>query len=117
MRKYERQLKKEDKVLYITNREVGNSIIQLALNQYIMLPIPISAVIPGTIGPIENLEKSLKEDGYTHVFVYQASNEAKQEYSSMFEENLIKEDTLYEVKVNEEKVKLIEVKKDKELNE
>lgn len=112
MKQYESQLNKDDKVLYITNREVGSSIIQLALNQYIMMPIPISAVIPGNIGPIENLEKSLKEDGYTYVFVYQASKEAKEEYSSMFEERQIKEDTLYEVKVNEDGVRLVEASKE-----
>lgn len=109
--KYRKYLDKEDKILYVSNRNIGNSIIQLALNQYVMMPISIKAVVPGTIGELENLIQAIQKDQYTHVFVYRATEEAKEEYATIFEENTIKNDTLYEVKQREETgIRLIEVK-------
>lgn len=109
--KYKDSLDKEDKILYISNKNIGNSIIQLALNQYIMMPIRIDAVVPGTIGELENLVQAIQKEDYTHVFVYRATSEAKEEYSTIFEDNEMKNDTLYEIQLNEkEEIKLIEVK-------
>ncbi len=112
MIKYKNQLDEEDKILYISNRNMGNSIIQLALNQYTMMHLNISAVIPGTIGDVENLIQAMKEANYTHVYVYRATPEAREEYANIFEENTIENDTLYEVKQNQgTQIQLIKVKK------
>lgn len=108
---YKDHLTKESKILYITDKEVGKSIIQLALNQYVMMPIRIHAVVPGTIGELENLTNAIQKENYTHVFIYKATSEAKEEYSTIFEDNEMKNDTLYEIHLNEkEEIKLIEVK-------
>lgn len=106
---YKEHLTKESKILYITNKEVGKSIIQLALNQYVMMPIRIHAVVPGTIGKLENLTNALQKDNYTHVFVYRATEEAIEEYATIFEENKMKYNTLYEVKKEEDRIQLVEI--------
>lgn len=109
--KYKQYLNNEDKVLFISNMDISNSIVQLALNQYVMMPINVRAVVPRMIGTLENFENVLIRDEYTHVFIYRATDEAKKEYSNIFKDNTMKNDTLYEVQIENKKIKeLIEVK-------
>lgn len=77
-----------------------------------MMPININAVVPGTIGELGNLIQAIQKDRYTHVFVYRATNQAKEKYSNIFEESTMKDDTLYKVELNEQtQIKLMEVRK------
>lgn len=108
---YKEKLTINDKILYVANTNVEEGIIQLALNRYIMMPISVHAVMPGTNGNIEKFQEDLKKDGYDYVYVYRATEVAKKEYSSIFENQEMKQDTLYKVQIINNQLFLKEINK------
>ena len=104
---YKDKLTEEDKIYYFSN-EGSEAKKKLYIARYIMMPIKIGNI---EIEIKEELKKKLKEEKYTHIYLFELTEEAKEAYKKMFPESKIKEKTMYKIE-NEDngEMKLIEEK-------
>lgn len=101
MKRYEQKLKTTDKILYITSESV-NLQKMLAINNYTIMPIKIENIIIGSFNEAQELEKIAKD--YTYIYLYKMSEDCKNNVREVFEDEYIKNNTLYKVDKENEKI-------------
>ena len=106
-RKYANKIHVEDTVLYIMGPK-ANIEYQTALNNYVTMPITIDKAIVGNFSKIEELEKVA--ENYDYVFVYRMKEESKETVKTIFEDEKVRNDTLYRVVKNENTINLEKVR-------
>lgn len=106
-RKYADKIDVKDTVLYIMGPK-ANIEYQTALNNYITMPITIDKAIVGNFSKVEELEKVA--ENYDYVFVYRMKEESKETVKTIFEDEKVRNDTLYKVVKNENTINLEKVR-------
>lgn len=106
-RKYVNKIDVEDTVLYIMGPK-ANIEYQTALNNYITMPITIDKAIVGNFSKVEELEK-VAED-YDYIFIYRMKEDTKETVKTIFEDEKVRNDTLYKVVKNENTIRLEKVR-------
>ncbi len=106
-RKYTSKINKEDTVLYIMGPK-ANIEYQTALNNYVTMPITIDKAIVGNFSKIEELEKVA--ENYDYIFIYRMKEDTKEAVKTIFEEQKVKNDTLYKVIRSENTISLEKVR-------
>lgn len=99
--KYKDKLQTEDKILYIVGSK-GKGELLTKMNEYVIMPIRIEETIKGDFDTLEQLEKMAKD--YTHIFIYRMDKEDKENVKAIFENKTVKNDTLYKVEYENEKI-------------
>lgn len=103
--KYQNQMKKEDKIYYLTN--VGDlQERKLKIARYIMMPIRIEN--SRIITQMKGLEEELQKENYTHLYIEKIEEKLEEKLEQNFAID-IKEETMYQIKKEGEKMKLVEL--------
>ena len=76
----------------------------LSLNQYELMPFKIEDYNLGNFSNEKNFENILKNNNYTHIFIYRMDDEVKERIKSFFKYEYIQNDTLYKITTNENKI-------------
>ena len=100
---YKNRIDTNDKILYISGTE-GNAEYLLSLNQYELMPLKIEDYNLGNFSNEKNFENILKNNNYTHIFIYRMDDEVKERIKSFFKYEYIQNDTLYKIITNENKI-------------
>ena len=92
-------LTNEDKILYI-NVNNGTYAKEYKIVRYLMMPIKVENMTREymSLSANEFLEK-LKQEKYTHIFIFKINDEFKNKYSKIFD-NEIQNNTMYKIKNN-----------------
>ena len=102
-RKYANKIDVEDTVLYIMGPK-ANIEYQTALNNYITMPITIDKAIVGNFSNVKDLKKVA--ENYDFIFIYRIKEAVK----TVFEDEIVSDDTLYKVVKNENTISLKKVR-------
>lgn len=106
-RKYANKIDVEDTVLYIMGPK-ANIEYQTALNNYITMPITIDKAIVGNFSNVKDLKKVA--ENYDFIFIYRMKEEVKEAVKTVFEDEIVSDDTLYKVVKNENTISLKKVR-------
>ena len=104
---YKGNLEQTDKIYYFSNKG-SEAKKKLYISRYLMMPFKIG----NKEIKIENEEKfksMLKEEKYTHIYLFELTENAIELYKKMFPEANIKEKTMYKIENNNGQLELIEI--------
>lgn len=105
IKNYRRIIEKDDKILFITGID-SNSEYLFSINQYELMPINLAACDSGNFMTKEKFEETIKNNNYTHIYIYRIKEEVKEIIKSLFEYEIIQNDTLYKVSTEGEQILL-----------
>ena len=103
IRLYKKFLKQTDKVLYIIDSKYNIKYI-MAMNNYELMPVQIKDVRGGAFYSDDEFKEAVKD--YDYVYIYKIKSKEAEQIKSNFENNLVLEDILYQVKSDKNTVKL-----------
>ena len=104
---YKGNLEQTDKIYYFSNKG-SEAKKKLYISRYLMMPFKIE----NKEIKIENEEKfksMLKEEKYTHIYLFELTDNAIELYKKMFPEANIKEKTMYKIENHNGQLELIEI--------
>ena len=104
---YKDKLTPSDKIYYFSNKG-SEAKKKLYISRYLMMPFKIE----NKEIKIENEEKiksMLKEEKYTHIYLFELTGNAIELYKKMFPGTNIKEKTMYKIENNNGQLELIEI--------
>lgn len=105
IKNYRKIIEKDDKILFITGMD-SNSEYLFSINQYELMPINLAACDSGNFMTKEKFEETIKNNNYTHIYIYRIKEEVKEIIKSLFEYEIIQNDTLYKVSTEGEQILL-----------
>ena len=103
MKNYTKYLSPNDKILYIYGTLADYEYIY-AINEYEIMPIKITKMITGVFMNTRQFEEIAKD--YDYIFIYRIQEKNKEIIKQDFVKQEVKQDTLYRVKQEDEKIKL-----------
>lgn len=100
--KYKDVLDEKDSIFYIVGFQNNMNLIG-KMNQYAIMPARLNKYSNGKFATEEALQDEIPEES-THIFVYRMENEIKENVKNLFENSEVKNDTLYKIIREDDKV-------------
>lgn len=106
IKKYKDKFSDNDKVFFLSNSRVDNIYIY-RLCKYEMMGINIANQDPEYVTSEDIFKNTLMEEGYTYLYIYKITDDLLEKYANIFADVIVEENSLYEIKVDEnEKLQL-----------
>ena len=103
IREYKKDIKENDKILYIVGSKVNLEYLTSMIN-YEIMPIKLDKAMKANFDDIDDFKNNVKK--YEYVFIYQIENEQKEKIKDVFENKKIETSALYRVKNEDNKIEL-----------